>query len=372
MLTTPYVSEILPQNLSTFEIALSCSGSTNDPCYLANAHPLEVRGVELTLDEDVPPVIGLQGGTLTTGGTQSGARSVSYTGRDEESGVAKVEGLLGDTVVGTQDFSGDCSYTDFNACPKWRNNDLTLNTRAVPNGSYVFRLRITDAAGNRTVAQAPNLVKVKNGSLPSVNRLTARFVGTGRATATRAYGRPVTIKGRLTDAHGGGMPHRVISVLERREATGQVMRARNVTTGAGGGFVYRVTSRGPSRVIDCQFRMRIANVDDVATRKLVLRVKAASSLRVSLHGVNVRYEGVVVSHPIPPRGKRVLLQGRVRGGPWQTFAFRRTSKRGRFSGRYRLRVYRPGIRLQFRVRVPAEAGYPYAAGSGRVLTRQVR
>ncbi len=372
-LNTPYESPLLPQNLSKFQIVLACSGSTPSNCYPSHPRPLEIRGVELTLEEDVPPVVELKGGTVTSTGPQSGALSVSYTARDDASGVAKVEGLLGDTVVGVQNFAGHCRYADLNACPAGRNDELVLNTRLVPDGSHVFRLRVTDAAGNRIATQAPGAVVVDNGGTTSSNpRLVAQFVSTRRSTATTRYGRPATIRGQLTDSSGHGIGNGRIHVLERRLLSGKTIRAAHVSTRSNGRFSYRVSSRGPSRSVRFQFRTRVDNANTVVTRTLKLRVRAASTLRVALSGVSVRYRGTVTSKPFPRGGKLVLMQGRVLRGTWQTFATRRTSSRGRFTGRYRLRVYRPGVTLQFRVRIPAEKGYPYSSGVGRTLTRKVR
>ncbi|MDQ3770459.1 MAG: hypothetical protein M3370_13425 [Actinomycetota bacterium] len=86
----------------------------------------------------------------------------------------------------------------------------------------------------------------------------------------------------------------------------------------------------------------------------------------------MHYSGRVTSGPLPKGGKIVVVQGRVRGGSWQTFATRQARGRGRFSGRYRLRVRRPGTRLQFRVRVPSEGNYPYLTAVGRPVTKTVR
>jgi len=75
--------------------------------------------------------------------------------------------------------------------------------------------------------------------------------------------------------------------------------------------------------------------------------------------------GRVVTRPLPPQGKLVLLQARgartlSRGGrrrlavgPWITFMVRRTNRRGAFRARYRFRL--GGRHLyQFRAVAPAE------------------
>ncbi|MCA1705081.1 MAG: hypothetical protein LC808_18195, partial [Actinobacteria bacterium] len=145
-----------------------------------------------------------------------------------------------------------------------------------------------------------------------------------------------------------------------------------VTTRQDGTFRYTARPRGTSRVLRFQYRPSLSNPTVAATDRLRLNVSAAGTLRVALRGTRVSYRGRVVSKPIPRRGKLVHIQGRAVGGAWTTFAIVRTNRAGVVSGRYRLRVRRPGVRLQFRLRIPKEGGYPYAAGSGRPVTRRVR
>jgi hypothetical protein len=95
-------------------------------------------------------------------------------------------------------------------------------------------------------------------------------------------------------------------------------------------------------------------------------------LSVALRGAAVTYRGTVLSGPMPRGGKLVILQGRVKGKAWQTFASRRARAGGRFSGKYRLKLRVPGRKLQFRARVVAESGFPYLAGVSRAVTRTVR
>lgn len=371
-LQRPYVSPILPSDLSRFRVVLACSGSTYGNCFASHMRPLEIRGAELTLEEEVSPAGDINGGTLVSGGRQSGVRTLNYDVRDHESGVAKIEGLLGDTVVGVRNFAAECRYSDFSACPSRRNDDLVVDTRLVPDGAHTLRLRVTDAAGNRFSAQPPGAIRVANGNTTRGNlRLEARFAGKAGAAATTRFGRRVTIRGRLSDISGHGIRNGRVEVVERRLSTGTIDRAKHIVTAADGKFNYRVP-RGPSRAIQLQSRGVVDNVLSLARRTLRLRVKAAAILRIGLRGVRVRYAGRVLSKPFPRRGKLVLLQGRARGGSWQSFATRRVHRRGRFSGRYRLRVYRPGITLQFRVRVPAQSGYPYIGGGGRPVTRKVK
>ena len=261
-----------------------------------------------------------------------------------------------------------CRYSDFNACPGGLNDELVLNTRLVRDGAHVFRIRVTDAAGNRIAKAAPGSVIVKNADKASSKlRLSAQFGRSGGSRASIRYGGVIGIRGRLTDTSGHAIGNGLIELVER-SVYGAALRTTTLRTRSNGGFRYRVSRKGPSRTVRFQVR---DDSGDVAKRTLTLRVRAAATLKVTLSGTNVRYRGRVASRPVPPGGKRLLVQGRVPGGTWQTFARRRTDRRGAFSGRYRLRVYRPGISLQFRVVVPKQSGYPYAAGAGRPVTKTV-
>jgi hypothetical protein len=118
--------------------------------------------------------------------------------------------------------------------------------------------------------------------------------------------------------------------------------------------------------------VRFAYGSTVSSGALNVGVRAGATLAVSLRGTALRYRGRVLSKPLPRAGKRVILEGKAPGYPWAMFATRRTDRRGRFSGRYRLSVRRPGVRLQIRVRVPAQRGYPFLAATGHPVALLVR
>ncbi|MDQ3849997.1 MAG: DUF4198 domain-containing protein, partial [Actinomycetota bacterium] len=337
---------------------------------------------EVTLQEDVDPAVAIAGGSLTSGGAQSGTRRLSYSAHDAESGIAKVEVLLGDSVVAVQDFTGACSYADFNACAPGRADDLAVDTRQVPDGAYAVRVRVTDAAGNRRSVQAPSPIQVANadavpGAANGVGAtdtatLRVRFNRTTRPVLTSPYTRQVGIRGRLTDAAGKPIAGAAVEVVEQPTGSGgRPVDRGGARTVADGSFRYTVPKRSSSRSLRFQYRARVGDARVAASQRLKLRVMAAAALRVSLRGILVRYHGRVLSRPLPRSGKLVFIQGRAKGGVWQTFASRRAGRSGRFSGRYRLRVHRPGINLQFRVVVPAESGYGFARRTGRAVTLTV-
>ncbi len=51
--------------------------------------------MEVTLSEDMPPSVLPPAGTLLSDGPQSGVRTLTYAASDPQSGLAKVEVLLG-------------------------------------------------------------------------------------------------------------------------------------------------------------------------------------------------------------------------------------------------------------------------------------
>jgi hypothetical protein len=182
----------------------------------------------------------------------------------------------------------------------------------------------------------------------------------------------VEVTGRLVDEHGRPIRHAVIEAAEQARARGAAVRpGQPVLTRSDGGFTYRVDSRRGGQSLRFAYRYR-RDGSVVSEAGLVLNVRAAVSLRVSLKGAVVTYRGKVLGRPLPRRGKVVIVQGRAAGGRWQTFASRRASRSGAFSGRYRLKIRRPGARLQFRARAVAEDGWPYTAGMSRAVTRKVR
>ena len=107
---------------------------------------LRIRGLRTTLRESVQPTAAIDGGTLATSGSHSGAETLSYSAGDGESGVERVDVLLDGAVVATvsdaRDLSrqvihqtGDCEYIGLRACPATKSGTLTVNTANVPDGA---------------------------------------------------------------------------------------------------------------------------------------------------------------------------------------------------------------------------------------------
>jgi hypothetical protein len=347
---------------------------THDPCVPFNTTPLLLRGIEVTLSEDVQPMVSPPGGTLLTAGRQSGTRTLTYVASDPQSGLAKVDVLLDDTVVASRDMGSRCTYSDFTACPESDTDTMAIDTRAVANGSRRVTLRARDAAGNQRVVDVGS-IEIANdppagSNLAPAYMISVGFRGSSQSTLTANYGRRVVIQGRLAGGLPSGPNGAQLDVLERLAHSGaREVVAGHVRANADGTFAYVLPTTHASRTVRLAYR---SSEVSVASQVLRLRVRAASSLHASLRGLVVHFGGRVRSGPIPKGGKRVRMEGRSPGSAWTSFATLRTRRSGAFSGTYRLRIRRPGVRLKIRAVVPAEDGYGYLTSRGQAVTLRVR
>lgn len=376
----PWVSPAFGITHRAVYVQLYCSSGASTDCQFDSTTPLRARGIEVDLYENVAPSGSIDGGTMLAGVPLQGRRSILYTASDDESGVARVELLLGGTVIATNNFAADpsaCPHTNFNACISRYSGELAVDTNELGPGTYPVSIRITDAAGNfRLLSHAAPVTIVGSPVQPATSasakaRLSAGFAVTSRAMHTTNYGSSVRIRGRLNDALGRPIGRGRLTVRETLDSGGRP-RTKTITTGTDGRYSYIASGSAPSRRIQLRYLGATGTGGATSSRTLRLAVRATSTLTLVLRGTLVQYGGRVLSRPIPRGGKRVFIQGRARGGAWQRFASRRTDAAGRFSGRYRLRVRRPGVQLQFRVELPRQAGYAYASRTGRMTTRTVR
>ena len=379
---SPWISPVLARTNGSIFVQLYCStGSTND-CQFDSATPLTARGIEVDLYESVIPSGSFEGGTMLTGDVQRGRRTVLFNATDDESGIARIELLMGNTVVATENVESEgavCPHVDFSACPARRAGALSVDTSELADGDYSAGLRLTDAAGNQRLIRYADPITIGKSSSPASPpanddpsvRLTAQFASNSRSSYTVPFGRPARVRGRLRDAQGHPIQNARIVITEKPDA-GASGRTVHAVTASDGRFRYSTADSGPSRRIDIRYYSRAASTTPTAFYRLRLRVRTASTFRVSLRGIVVRYSGRVIAGPIPRGGKQVFIQGRAKGGAWQRFAARWSDAAGRFSGTYRLRVRRPGVRLQFRVEIPRQGGYPYVPHIERIITKTVR
>lgn len=365
--------QVMEPGTVAFRVGLGCGPLADPPCVSANPVPLVIRGVELTLDENAPPFVLAPSGTLVEAGPRSGAQTLAVSASDAQSGVRQIEVLLGESVVATRDITPRCAYADFTACPATVDESLQVDTRAVANGSHQLTVRVRDAAGNQRLTYGTSPVEVANAAAKPLTTysIVSAFKGTSRSTLTVAYGRRVSLQGRLTEGSQPVPAGTSIDLLERDGRRGSPEKlARSVVTKSDGSFSIGLSTSRPSRTIRVAYRP--AGGGEVVSRPLKLRVWAAARVRASLLGRLIRFRGTVVSGPIPKGGKRVQMQGRSPGSAWTTFKTLRTNNKGRFSGTYRLRVRRPGVVLKVRAIVPSESSYGYLSSQSRAVTLRVR
>ena len=397
-------NNLLAENLRAVDIArwyinAACGGTANEWCMpngvlMAMAR---VHAAEFTLRDPDGPTIGSTSGRLTTATTHAGTELISFTASDAVSGVYRalleVDGRIVRASV-VNDNDGRCADAGVDPntpyefmyrepCRKNVQYEMALDTRTLSDGTHNVRVLVEDASGNRaTVWSSPDFV-VRNaadggsggpgagggsgaagagsGATPSVapcvadGGITARFTRNDATRLTVKHGQAFGLRGRAP-------ANADIDIFHVRGSKATPLGSFRAS--GAGTFVERARARhGSGTIYLCG--------PGIATR-LTLRVKAKVSLKVRISNWGlVRYSGRVSTGRIPKGGKIVAVQGKA-GPSWQTFALRRTDSKGRFKGRYRLRVVRPGAKLRFRVRVPSEAGYPFVGVVSKSVTKRVR
>ncbi len=254
-------------------------------------------------------------------------------------------------------------------------------------GTYLFRAEASDAAGNTaaTTLRADGTQMAIRRVAPAAvakakTRLFARLRGGhGRGEAlTIPFGAPALISGRLTRADGAGIAGRELR-LTARPSRGALAPVADLTvsTGERGGFELRLPP-GPSRRVSVLFPGD-AGLDAAARPSLNLRVRSGVSLRVTparlRTGQALRLSGRVRSRgaPIPRRGKLVAIQYlEEETRRWRPVLVTRTDHGGRFRAHYRFRYVSGAASIRLRATVLAEERWPYAPGSSRPVTVDVR
>lgn len=411
---------LLAQNLragtpaTSWYVNAGCGGITGEFC-LPRAGVMamaRVHAAEFTLHDPEPPTVSQVAGPMTQAAEHAGVERLSMSVSDAVSGVyraiVEVDGAAVRTVV-LDDNAGRCAdagvdpstpyeFLHREPCPKRLQYDLSLDTGTLTDGTHAVRVVVEDAAGNRTTAwssdrfvvrnlvplaapvlapsasgsaavpvassrpqtpappaQAPTGQPTTRGCAGSLRGMSARFSRTDSGAMTARHGQTVTIT-------GSGPRGATIRVWHLRGS--RVVDLGSFRVSSTGRFSHRLKARRGSGTL------RLCGPGTSASLSLKVKAKVSFRVRITRGGL-VRYSGRVATGQIPKGGKIVVIQGRA-GPSWQTFALRRTNSSGRFQGRYRLRVVWPGSKLQFRVRVPSEAGYPFVGVVGKALTRRVR
>jgi hypothetical protein len=175
------------------------------------------------------------------------------------------------------------------------------------------------------------------------------------------YGRRIRLAGRLVNVDGQPIEGASVDAFEQRPGEAP-LSVGLATTKRDGRFQY-VLLANHNR--DLLFRYGGSRRIGTANALVNLRVPATSSLRASRdtvrNGDSVMFSGQVVTRPGPAIGKLVEMQAYFRGR-WRTFSTLRTNNTGRWRFRYRFGATLGRVSYRFRVRLPAEAGYPFISG----------
>ncbi len=393
----------LPQGARDFEAYVNCSTDRSSPtCDFADSTAVPaLANITLSLEDDTPPTVEDVSGPLAAAAAAdtpvAGSQPISFTGSDAGSGVHTATLTLsplsgGASYVHTFDFSGECAYDSWNACPLTETvSGFTVNTDALADGAYAASLAVTDAAGNVT-NDALGSITVSNaaatvsslGALPGPGTTSSATGPAGspngsgaskgahlqlgvRSPIFRTYAkRALRVTGRLLNAQGLPIAGASLEVLQQVDgATLELIgRAR---TGSDGTFVVSVPG-GPSRTVEIAYRAFSTDTGYAAVAKLAESVDAGVQLGVSPRRTGS--EGTItlsgrVLGPVPSQGVVVELLVHYRGH-WEPFRDPRTDSRGRFRVVYQ---FQGGIgRFPFRAVVFGSQGdFSFAPGESRTV-----
>jgi hypothetical protein len=227
---------------------------------------------------------------------------------------------------------------------------------------------------SRRVRLTARLVAVSRTGPDGLTRVDRRSPGSG---TTVDYGTAVEVRGRLTEAQGGGVGGRPVAIGSRAAAgLGGASERRRVVTDSGGRFGLRLPA-GTSRRVTVSFHGG-DGFAGASRRSLALRVRAGVSLVAEPTeldtGESVRLHGRVRLGParLSAHGRPVAIQYLERAtGRWRPALAVRTDAEGRFDTKYRFRYVTGLAEIRLRATAPAEGGWPFARGSSEPVTVEV-
>jgi hypothetical protein len=369
---------------------------------------VELFAADLTLADESPPSISEVSGALAQDATVGGTSDIAFHASDAGSGVYeavfKVDGTTVQRVVLNangnrchdvgQTSDGLAAFLYTQPCPAALTVDVGFDTTALSDGAHHLVVSVTDAAGNSTpvldrevtVANAappaggsgagpgaqPAPRGAANGAPASDQAtLTAAWKGSASARVTGAFAAAHTVQGRLSGPGGQPIAGAQIDVSELPAYAGAHAAAlRAPTTDRAGRWSMTLPRTVASGMLRFAYRSHLGDATPVATRTLILAVRAGLTLqivpRMSAVGHTIRFSGRLRGGPIPAGGKQLVLEARSPGSAWIQFDAIRSDAAGRFHASYRFHLPGP-VHYSFRVLCGYEADYPYLAGASRVV-----
>lgn len=199
-------------------------------------------------------------------------------------------------------------------------------------------------------ASAPPAETPRTGGDPSTAQLV---VDREQRTVEVNYGAKIVVTGRLVDADGQPIANATVDVFEQLVLTAAPWdKIGSVTTDSQGGYVFRPKTTA-SRRLRFAFSDRRDAADYRATREVLVSVRAGMSISAKRkvlrpRGV-IRLRGRVTVDNLPKTGTWVEVQV-LDAGVWRTVATRKTSSKGLWTFKHRLRQS-SGIAFRFRSRL---------------------
>jgi hypothetical protein len=195
----------LPQGARDFEANVTCSTDDSSPtCYFADSIAVPaLSGITVTLTDNTPPAVTSVSGALATAAasksTVAGSQLLNFTGSDADSGVHSATLTLSPQGGGAPythvfDFSSQCSYDSWNACPLTETvSGFAVNTSSLKDDSYAVSVAVTDAAGNTASDSLGTIVSHNapaNTSVPTILVPGQVLVGSALTTQPGAWSAP--------------------------------------------------------------------------------------------------------------------------------------------------------------------------------------
>jgi hypothetical protein len=326
-----------------------------------------------------PQFVSAPNGPLVAGGQLAGVLPVTISATDQGGGVYQAEIEVDGQVRQSQvldNSTGTCQqpFTAVVPCPLSANGTLDFNTAQLADGFHSLRVIVTDAAGN-TAAWGPITIDTSNNPCspnPQASGMTLRAAFVERhhkrirlaTRITSGYATRPMVGGSLTTSTGAPVAGARICVASQADYPGAPLAAvGGAVTNGTGGFTYRL-GRGPSRTLYFVHRVPNGAIASAVTIAVRAPVKVHLNAHQFVNGQVMTWKGVLPGRI--PGGMLALMQV-WRGSYWETFKQISVARSGRWIGRYRFRFTTGQQRYVFRLQVPHQAGYPYAAGaSGRI------
>ncbi len=250
------------------------------------------------------------------------------------------------------------------------------DSESYPQGPYELRAVGFDAAGNSATAslRSNGTTMTLSNPLKAPTEMHAGFGGARQRKLSR-YESGALYSGRLSAARGASVADLPVKIVERFPAgASQSERITTVRTDAGGAFAINLLP-GPNRQVTAIFEgTRTLTRAGAQTARLGVRgsVRMSASSQVAVVGGRaIVFRGSVgaVGADIPPGGKSVQLQFRLRGVPWTEFRTVQTDRRGRFRYAYRFTDNDSrGIRFRFRALAAPQGEWPYEPAASRPIS----